>query len=156
MIILKKYLVLLISLILIGILTGCGQGNEYEGKWITSVASNWDGAKILRKLEIRKNGENYILNLSIEEYKDTGKTLGQMGKRAAWKTVSATPISATLKDGKLIIDSSTAFTYIKSDGTILGPKGEIYKKETTEEYNRLKSESAAVFKQKYPKVIIEE
>lgn len=154
--VMKKWTFILVMVVLTGIMAGCGQGSEYEGKWVAAVKSDWDGSKIVVKLDIKKNGENYIINSAAEQYRDTAKIVGEAGKKAAWSVSEGKPVSATLKDGKLAIDPFRAFTFIKADGTILGPNGEVYKKETVEEVKKLKQEATATFKEKNPKMIIEE
>lgn len=136
------------------VFAGCGQGSEYEGKWVSLIRSDWDGTKIVQKLDIKKNGDNYIITPTTEQYKDTGKTVGEMGKKATWSVDSEKPISATLKDGRLQIDMFFNLTFVKNDGTLLGSRGEIYKKETPEELTKLKEEATSTFKQKYPKMTI--
>lgn len=137
-------------------LAGCSQGNKFEGKWITSVRSMWDGARHVERLDIKKNGKTYIINPSTEMFKDTGKTIGEMGKKAVWSTDNGTPLSATPQEEKLMINPLVGLTYVKNDGTLLGPNGEVYKKETPEELNKLKKEAAEVFKQIKPQMSIQQ
>jgi virulence-associated protein VagC len=154
--IMKKWILVLFIMIFSSIITGCGQGSEYEGKWVSIIKSDWDGTKVVQKLDIKKNGENYIITPTTEQYRDTGKTVGEMGKKAIWNSVTEKPISATLKDGRLVIDMFSNFTFVKNDGTILGSRGETYKKETSEEFTKLKAEATAKFKEKHPNMTINE
>lgn len=145
----------IIGLIFIGLI-GCSQNNNYEGKWVTSIKSKWDGTKSVVRLDIKKNGDNFIINPETEMYKDTGKTIGEMGKNAAWASVKGTSASATLKDGKLMLNPYEGFTYVKNDGTLLGANGEIYKKETPDELNQLKKDATEVFKQIKPQMTLQQ
>lgn len=144
----------LIGLIVVGLM-GCSSKNSYEGKWVTSIRSNFDGTKSVVKLEIKNNGDNFIINPETEMYKDTGKTLGEMGKKAAWVSEKGATVSATLKDGKLMLNPSVGFTYVKNDGTLLGASGEVYKKETPEELNQLKKDATETFKKIKPQMAVQ-
>lgn len=154
---LKKGILVLIILVLAGVLAGCGKGSEYVGKWVTIYVNKWNGDKIIKRLEIKRNGENFLVNENIESYKDTAKSPGDMGKRVAWHVSTGNPITATLKDGILTINAMPIFTFVKADGTILGPTGEVYKRETPKLLKQYKQEATEAFKKDNPKVtIIEE
>lgn len=146
----KKTIFILALIVFTGIFTGCSNSeNQYEGKWVSITKNDWDSTNTINKMEIKKNGENYIINTSKERYKDTGP-------KTIWSVVSEKPINATLKDEKLVLNPSIVLTFIKSDKTILGPKGELYKKETPEELDRLKKETMDQYKKQFPKETIEE
>lgn len=150
----KRLYFMLVLLVLTGLIAGCGSpGSEYEGKWVASVKSMFDSTILAEKMEIKKNEQNYIINFSTEHYSNIGK-----GK-AAWtkfEKMGPKTISATLKDGRLVAGPLASYTFVKNDGTILGPNGEVYKKESPEELNRVKKEATEVYKKRYPQITIEE
>jgi hypothetical protein len=147
---------LLFALVLAGSVAGCSQQGNFEGKWVAGDKSHWDGTKFVRKLEIKRNGENFLLYPTMEQYRDTGRTVGDAGKNAAWSSSALDTVSATVKDGKLMVNPVFSYTYVKGDGTVLGPEGEVYKRETIEEFNKLKKEASESYKEKNPKTIIEQ
>ena len=153
-----KKLVLIFSMAILMIyIAGCGTNASYEGKWIASAKSTWDGTIEVQKLDIKKNGDNYIITASTDKYKDVGKTFDESGKTAAWEIGKPQqPVSATLsKDGKLIINPFASLTYVKDSNSILGINGENFKRETQEELEKLKKEAAESFLKRYPKMTIQ-
>ena len=149
-----RKLSLLFAFLLTGSVVGCSQRGNFEGKWIASDKSSWDGSKFVRKLAIKRNGENFLLYPTVEQYRDTGRTAGDMGKNAVWSSSPSGTVSATLKDGKLMVNPIFSFTFVKSDGTVLRPEGEVYKRESVEEFSKLKKEAFDSYKEKNPRTII--
>jgi hypothetical protein len=147
---------LVVVIMMAGAMAGCSKGgSEYEGKWSTSIRSDWDGTTSIERLDTTRNGENFIIKTSREQYEDTGVTIGEKGKKAAWKASAVTPVSATLKDGKLMISPVVGLTFVKSDGTILGPRGEIYTKDTPENYAQRKTAATETYKKLKPRMVVE-
>lgn len=56
---------------------------------------------------------------------------------------------------KLVINPFASLTYMEKDRTLLGPKGEIYKKESPELLASLKKDAAEVFQKEYPTASIQ-
>ncbi len=149
-----KKLAVLFTLVLVLLVAACGgkPGSEYEGKWIAITKSWYDGTKIIRKMDIKRNGDNFIITPSVECNEVDRSNKGSQDN-APWKVTEQKPISATLKDGRLSIMSELALTYVKDKGTILGYEGEIYVKDTPEVFAKMKKESEESFlvRQKLPK-----
>ena len=146
-----KTIKLFMMLLVVVILSGCG-GPQYEGKWLGSTKSDWDGTTEVQKLDIKKNGENYIITFATERFVPVGKI---MDFKVTWKEQQSQPVSAILKDGKLVVDPYRSYTLVKDTGTILGPRGETYKIENDSDHQKLKEEAKAVYLNKHPKTTIE-
>lgn len=152
MFLMKKNILIMVTMFLVMlILSGCG-GPQYEGKWLGSTKSDWDGTTEVQKLDIKKNGENYIVTFATERFVPVGKI---MDFKVTWKEQQSQPVSATLKDGKLVIDPYRSYTLVKDTGTILGPKGETYKVENENDHQKLKEEAKSVYLNKHPKTTFE-
>ena len=150
----KKWIVASLLLMLLIPVAGCGkQGSEYAGKWICADKNAWDGSMMVRRLDIRQNGENWIVSESVEAYEYRGPVNAQWGE---WKASAPQTISATLKDGKLFVNPFFAFTYVQSNATLLNPSGKAYIKETADELGKMQNAATEDFKKRNPKLTIKE
>ena len=150
----KKWIVASLLLLLLIPVAGCGkQGSEYAGKWICADKNAWDGSMMVRRLDIKQNGENWLVSESVEAYESRGPINKQWGE---WKASAPQTTSATLKDGKLVVNPFFAFTYIQSNATLLNPSGKAYIKETADELGKMKNAAKEDFKKRNPKLSIKE
>ena len=150
----KKLSLILVVLMLAIAAAGCGKpGSEYVGKWLCADKNAWDGSKMVRRLTIQQNGENFIVSESVESYEYRGPMHQQWGE---WKASKPQTTSATLKEGKLAINPFFSFTYVQSNATLIDPSGKVYMKETADELGKMKKAATADFQKRNPKLTIKE
>ena len=134
-------LVLISMLVILILLTGCGNnGNVYIGKWIKSdpnPANNF--------VEIKKNGDSFILT-----YTQNMPSIGTLN-------VATNQYPATLKD-KNILSIQSGFgpldiSYVKDDNTILfdGAKWNKMTPEMEQKYNQSQEKIKAEIEKNAPK-----
>ena len=148
-----KYLLLGWALLL-AIPVGCDKGGNFEGRWVAPEKSKWDRTIFIRRLDITRNDKNFIIKTSTESYARSEGIL-QRGGKATWSASPGATASATLEEGKLIVNPFASFTFVEKEGTLLGPAGEVYRKETPNILAALKKDAAESFKKAYPTASIQ-
>lgn len=102
---LHKNIFAIIFTVIIAILSGCSEttqpGSDYIGTWVKIDDQT-------RKMDIRKNGDNYVINVI------GGFFPGEM--------------AATLKDGTLVTPDLASFFIDKTSGNLKTDKGVVYKR----------------------------
>lgn len=149
----KKRLLILMVLFLLGIVAGCDKGTEYEGKWVVVQGV------VVQEMEIKRNSDQFDITMNVQGYQDIGKTEGERGKRAAWVTnnVPANAFTALLQDGKLVLQpKNITLTYDKATDTITTPVGEVLQRETPAVMTKLKQQVTTAVKAQYPQVTFEQ
>jgi len=144
----KKIITVLIMVVALVALAGCGMKDNYAGSWITyTIDSNNhidDKATILK---ISKNGDNYIIKKSIAHYDRIvkGGLFKKMTCTAAWVVEDLTKNveSATLKDDRLLTVPAMGigYTYVEKDRVLLDSKNRtVYEKYTKGRFDEYKAE----------------
>lgn len=170
-----KKLSLVMTLVLIlgcmVFVSGCGS-DKFEGKWVgvreTALLGN-KGASII-ELEIKKNGDNYIVNTKTEDldihFSDWDKKITAIHFN---KRTDEANLGASAKDNVLRVTSGNAwtFTYDKSTKHLHGildyatdnvvefvrdDDGKLFEKTKNEEFAKLKDEA----QEKQPNYTLEE
>lgn len=143
--------ILISSIMFISVLTiaGCGNGDKFEGKWVTTKSSTFtkfDGADY-KQLNIEKNGDSYLLTETNSSYKLKESKIGNKGflpifdATFVWETRKPVQSSAKLDgDNRLVIDGTMSLgtiTYVEKDGTLLIGR-DIYTKEKKDDMQQFK------------------
>lgn len=144
-----KILAAFVMLIAMLAITGCGGGDKFEGKWVTtknSAFSNFDGSDY-KQLTIEKNGDSYLLTEVKSSYDLKEKKIGNKGflpivdATFVWETKKPAQASAKADgDNRLVIDGTMGMmtvTYVEKDGTLLIGK-EVYSKEKDGDIQKFK------------------
>lgn len=138
-----------VMLIAMLVISGCGGGDKFEGKWVTtknSAFSKFDGSDY-KQLSIEKNGDSYLLTEVKNSYDLKEKKIGNKGFVPIYDTTfvweASKPAQASAKadgDNRLVIDGTMGtmtITYIEKDGTLLIGK-EVYTKEKDGDMQKFK------------------
>lgn len=146
-----KILTASVMLIAMLVISGCGGGDNFEGKWVTtknSSFSKFDGSDY-KQLTIEKNGDSYLLTEVTSSYNLKEKKIGNKGflpifdATFVWETKKPAQISAKADgDNRLAIDTmfgKMTVTYVEKDGTLLIGK-EVYTKEKDGDMQKFKEE----------------
>lgn len=88
------------GLALLAVAAGCDKGGNFEGKWVSAEKSSWDHSVFLRRLDITRNAQTFIIKSSLEQYKRSEGILERGGK-ATWTASAGEVVSATLQEGNL-------------------------------------------------------
>lgn len=161
-----KALLAIVMLCCITLLSGCGVGDKFAGKWIGIGRSFWDGSSIIERYEITKNGEGYLIKRDQIKMPDYGWYTAEYrslepGKKEsfAWdiKLDVWSNEGATAKGNSLSVDNSAGsvtFTYLENEKKLKGPDNVILQKYDekvfTEFKNRLIEEKTKQLQKNFP------
>lgn len=149
----KIFKIFCISMMMLAmiIISGCGGGDKFVGKWVTtqnSTFSKFDGSSY-RQLNIEKNGDSYILTETNNSYNLKEKKIGNKGflpivdATFVWETKKPVQISAKADgENRLVVDGTmnmVTITYVEKDGTLLIGK-QVYTKEKDGDMQKFKED----------------
>ena len=111
-----KILCIMSLLLLTMVFAGCSnEGDKYIGKW-TGLENPDNPRSYIHQMTIEKNDDNFIIKRKIGSYNEYNRD------KLEWHDSTEDTDSATLKDGKLVVDgnlTTTTYTYIEKDNTLL-------------------------------------
>lgn len=153
----KKIITVLLMLLTIAAVSGCGAGDKYVGNWITyTVDTNNhidDKATILK---ISKNGDNYIIEKSIAHYDRIvkGGLFKKMSCTAAWvvEELPGETEAGSLKDDRLLTVPAmgVGYTYVEKDKVLLYSKSKtVYEKYSKAIFDKYKAEITKHMHERY-------
>lgn len=153
-----KVLLLVSCLIFASLISGCSdEGEKYIGNWVGIAYPNDLAHSPVYQISIEKNGDNYLIKSKYSNYDEYNKD-----NQLVWQDDPGSTKTATLKDGKLVVDGTMGADTIvlnEKDGTLLypaaGDKLTLIKDDNGEKFKELQKqvgEALTKYWQEHPKV----